>query len=599
MNAIEKDIFVKQNQSNFDHIAYVQSTNDLPIIFHIRDYVIAQGTSALVYVRRPDGTAEYDIAEISGNDVTVNVKTTMFSVAGKNFLQIKLSKGERSLVTFAVTVHVQKNYADGTTKSENVTDIFDETLKGLEEIIQKADNGEFTGTIQIGKVTTGEAGTPASVENVGTPKDAVLNLTIPKGDRGEQGEKGQSGASMRIKGTWTSGTAYVNDGSYIDLVAYEGSAYACKRSHTSSESILPGDETYWLRVAEKGEKGEKGSDGGFIPAGTIRYEELPAEPKVGFLYNISNDFVTDDRFAEGAGQSYTAGNSVYWTVDGKWAVLAGNQSGQFVTDFIGTKEELQGKIEAGEMTEGMTVFLTDGGVGNGGGGGITPELQEQIKALEKKTQINTYDNAGIVKPALKPLSTELTGGYPLRRIYSWSQLPAEGGLPEWTLDWRAYELLLLIRGLSTGTYAIPMGDTRPDPMFFELNFYTRGTGEEGDSPRITDYKVLRCARSLYNEMNYYGGYGRKANFSVTSRYTNPIVEEFNLYYNGSFEVAVTCKIVYFFRPASNGSGLEINFSLVSVTYDSNVGHESTRSLLCAIRGIGTNEYNCAQIEYRG
>ncbi len=338
------------------------------------------------------------------------------------------------------------------------------------------------------------------------------------------------------------------------------------------------------------------SAGGLVPAGTIRYEELPTEPMIGFMYNISNDFLTDDRFVDGPGIFYTAGNNVYWTVDGKWDVLTGIQS----VDFVGTKAELQAKIEAGEMTDGMTVFLIDGGVGDGGGGGgITPELQEQINALKEKTQINTYDNAGIVKAALKPLDTQLTGGYPLRRPYSWSQLPAEGGLPEWTLDWRAYELLLLIRGLSTGRYVIPMGDTRPDPMLFEINFYTAGTGGEGDSPRITDYKVLRCARSLYNEMNYYGGYGRKANFSVTSRYTNPIVEEFNLYYNGSFKVAATCKIAYLFRPAANGSGLEINFSLVSVTYDSNVGYESTRSLYCAIRGIGTSEYNCAQIEYRG
>ena len=49
------------------------------------------------------------------------------------------------------------------------------------------------GTIEIGTTTTGEAGTDAEVENVGTPESAVLNFTIPKGDKGEQGETGPQG----------------------------------------------------------------------------------------------------------------------------------------------------------------------------------------------------------------------------------------------------------------------------------------------------------------------------------------------------------------------------------------------------------------------
>lgn len=49
------------------------------------------------------------------------------------------------------------------------------------------------GTIEIGTTTTGEAGTDAEVENVGTPENAILNFTIPKGDKGEQGETGPQG----------------------------------------------------------------------------------------------------------------------------------------------------------------------------------------------------------------------------------------------------------------------------------------------------------------------------------------------------------------------------------------------------------------------
>lgn len=49
------------------------------------------------------------------------------------------------------------------------------------------------GTITIGTVTTGDAGTSATITNVGTPSAAILNFTIPKGDQGIQGVQGVKG----------------------------------------------------------------------------------------------------------------------------------------------------------------------------------------------------------------------------------------------------------------------------------------------------------------------------------------------------------------------------------------------------------------------
>lgn len=50
-----------------------------------------------------------------------------------------------------------------------------------------------SGTMEIGVVTTGEAGTQAAVTNTGTPEHAVWNITIPKGDKGEKGDQGDPG----------------------------------------------------------------------------------------------------------------------------------------------------------------------------------------------------------------------------------------------------------------------------------------------------------------------------------------------------------------------------------------------------------------------
>lgn len=52
---------------------------------------------------------------------------------------------------------------------------------------EKGDTGETGATpnFTIGTVTTGEAGSQASVTITGTPENPVLNLTIPKGDTGD------------------------------------------------------------------------------------------------------------------------------------------------------------------------------------------------------------------------------------------------------------------------------------------------------------------------------------------------------------------------------------------------------------------------------
>jgi len=48
-------------------------------------------------------------------------------------------------------------------------------------------------TVQVGTTTTGDAGTDAEVVNVGTLSAAILDFTIPRGDKGEQGDQGPQG----------------------------------------------------------------------------------------------------------------------------------------------------------------------------------------------------------------------------------------------------------------------------------------------------------------------------------------------------------------------------------------------------------------------
>ena len=50
------------------------------------------------------------------------------------------------------------------------------------------------GTIAVGTVSTGAAGSSATVTNTGTSRDAVFDFAIPRGDTGATGATGPAGA---------------------------------------------------------------------------------------------------------------------------------------------------------------------------------------------------------------------------------------------------------------------------------------------------------------------------------------------------------------------------------------------------------------------
>lgn len=120
----------------------------------------------------------------------------------------------------------------------------------------------------------------------------------------------------------------------------------------TNNTVRPNDSTdnskYYSEIAQKlVEEAEKLLDqaqkiieaatkGALVPAGTISFEDLPENPPVGYMYNISNDFTTDIRFEEGAGVFYRAGANVYRTEFGTWDVMIGTQ----VTGVKGEKETL-------------------------------------------------------------------------------------------------------------------------------------------------------------------------------------------------------------------------------------------------------------------
>lgn len=105
--------------------------------------------------------------------------------------------------------------------------------------------------------------------------------------------------------------------------------YAKSYALGTNGAVRPGDDvdnaSYFY---EQVKRISQGLQGALMPMGTITFAQLPnAAAQAGYMYNISDEFTTDDTFNEGAGHEYPAGTNVYLTADGKWDCMAGTAVG--------------------------------------------------------------------------------------------------------------------------------------------------------------------------------------------------------------------------------------------------------------------------------
>lgn len=187
-------------------VYYTQGTDALPILFLFRDYDIPAGSSVGVFVEKPSKkgvqstAATLDAAE---NSVLVEMDKQMTAEVGTAYMQLRLTKDGKELFTFEQPICVERSATP--IISENGMPFIDESLAKMKEaaedtkaatadarevtadMLQKAENGEFSASIKIGEVTTGGPGSVAAVRNSGTEKDVILNFDIPTGPQGPSG----------------------------------------------------------------------------------------------------------------------------------------------------------------------------------------------------------------------------------------------------------------------------------------------------------------------------------------------------------------------------------------------------------------------------
>lgn len=467
LGKIERDIRVLCDRGDFEKIDYVQGTNAIPIILHIRDYDIPAGCTARVYVKRPDGTVEYDNAEISGNDVEVNVKNSMFSVAGNSVLQIKITKESSVLVTFGLTVCVKQNYIDDSFKSENGTDIFDSMTEEMKAYMEDA-------------------------------KEDSANSAAA------------SGNFSKLSESWAHGDTGVRDGENTNNSEF----FAQLAQNLTDEAQKLLDQARKIVAAA--------TSGALIPAGTVAFADLPVNPVVGYMYNISDDFTTDSRFEEGPGVGYKAGTNVYWTANGKWDAMAGSQvigvKGDAEDEYrvglvnitpegIGlpdnVQEQLNSKIDSSRIVKSTNIteegFLMDG-----------KYLSERLNKINKFSDYEAASKPCLPFTNILAISPEEKNSANQKK-YAIYQNPTIGILDDMPLPLRNVESFIYrdISYYDTNHVLVTLTEAHPVPGRVWINFYNTG-----------NWEGWRCIQSQkgYDYPSTVSNFGNIGNDSVVSIY---------------------------------------------------------------------------------
>lgn len=246
-------------------------------------------------------------------------------------LNVALEKAEAE---YSQVVRMAKSYAIGGT-GERTNEDTDNAKYYYEQSKISANNAE---TYMNSASNSASAANKSAVD----ANTSAQNAQTYMGQAKTYMEDAQSSANASATSANAAATSEIN-ASKSATAAQSSMTSASSFANAASESAT-GAQNYYLQT----EAIVNGLNGAFLPMGTVTYEELASLKEsgtvgIGYLYNISNNFTTDENFRMGAGVEYDAGTNVYFTASEQWDCLAGTT----VTGVKGSNETIyrKGNVE--------------------------------------------------------------------------------------------------------------------------------------------------------------------------------------------------------------------------------------------------------------
>lgn len=223
-------------------------------------------------------------------DITFNEKTGVFNVTYLNGATATIdTKLERLVINWGYDKETQQlvlTLDDGTTQTVDLSALITqyEFMDTDTIAFSVGTNGEVSANVKSGSITEDKI-----------EPNYLVNVKV-------EAAKAEAGA-----------------------VSSEASATAAKSYCHGGTKTRENEDTdnaeYYYRQAKQISQ----SLNGIIPQGTVAFADLPTEGMAyGYMYNISDEFVSDERFNDGGGVYYGPGNNVIWISGDLWDVTAGS-----------------------------------------------------------------------------------------------------------------------------------------------------------------------------------------------------------------------------------------------------------------------------------
>lgn len=177
--------------------------------------------------------------------------------------------------------------------------------------------------------------------------------------------------------------------------AKKAQSYAVGTGEVRDNEAVDNAKYYYQQIKQISE----GLAGGLLPMGTISFDQLENQTKApGYMYNISDEFETDDTFKDGNGIIYPAGTNVYYTADGFWDCLTGS----LVTGIKGSEESTYRKGNVDITCENIGALSTTGDSANNT---IIFESNDEITEENVWTEVPVLESGEKHKSIFNKIST--------------------------------------------------------------------------------------------------------------------------------------------------------------------------------------------------
>lgn len=357
-------VYIRYKKSDdYGVFNFCEITKDGKILVELTEQMLASSgicAADLVIVNRGQANVDVETGEIVNIDRASVLSTLTFHIdvmeTAVDNAQIESSYEynafNQSLETywadFEAVMQTSKSYAVGNAGGIRENEDFDNSKYYYELTLANKNLSDKSASAAAKSEANAKASETAASKSEANAKVYKDNANTYMNKAEDYMEAAQA-SEVNAKASETSAKNYATNA--------QSSMNSANDSATDASVSEQNAQNYYLQA----EAIVNGLNGAFLPKGTITFAEL-ADLKesdtvaAGYLYNISDNFVTDDTFRMGAGIEYEAGTNVYYTVDGQWDCLAG----MTVTGIKGANETIYRKGNVDISAENVgAVAITD------------------------------------------------------------------------------------------------------------------------------------------------------------------------------------------------------------------------------------------------